>query len=140
MREVRRRKTQKVQIMTDTPKADVSAAGQIAKELRAGLDGVTPGPWALFRDKGPPRMSAVMPAMRAGDVCVITETSIVDPDRVAAHIARCSPDRLTILLDEFEERGREIERLNAKLNVTLFEKIASDAPPLRPRETSDDFS
>lgn len=104
-------------MMNDKPTIYTSAE-QIAKELRAGMEGVTLGPWKqhLVDD------TTVISTRRArtDEICHTTpegygidadvdfHTDTEQCERNAAHIARCSPDHLTILLDEFEARGREI--------------------------------
>lgn len=65
-------------------------------DFRAGLDGVTPGPWRVHDD---PRkwVTANVPdsAWR------------VNRDADAAHVARCSPENIQALLDEIERLRAE---------------------------------
>lgn len=87
---------------------------QIERELREGLEGVTPGPWhavQMYQDRTEDRPFVVGPS----DVVVGTD-GICEPDRMnyrsfvedaanMRHIARCDPDTIRALL----ARLREVE-------------------------------
>jgi hypothetical protein len=118
-------------------------AETIAQEIRAGMEGVTPGPWAddsieVSTDRGRCNSYGVhattivqhgacpviCDAINAGIGEILEESdgeSFSRWDELArknmAYVALCSPDRLTILLNAFEARGKEIERLAALVYV-----------------------
>ena len=110
---------------------DDAEATRIAREIRGGLVGVTPGPWRVEQDTSliwggcnPDDdttfgMGYPMAEMRRLRSYFDHQSEALPEERNAAHIARCSPDRLTILLDEFEARGREIAELRAALDKSV---------------------
>jgi hypothetical protein len=81
---------------------------KVEAELRAGLDGVTPGPWKPFVMNG---VRAVMKDDR--ELIKWTGFDASDYPEAAAknarHIARCDPDTIRLLLDELS-RYREAEK------------------------------
>jgi hypothetical protein len=90
-------------------------------ELKAGLDGVTPGPWEF-------------PGTRiGGDASVISGERLIasvhprrfrapfaednaERDANAAHIARCSPLRIRALLACLEAAERQVKELRTSIN------------------------
>ena len=98
-------------------------AAKIAQEIRAGLEGVTPGPWRVEQDT-----SLIWGGCNSDDDTTFGmgypiadarrlssywdhQREILPDERNAAHIAHCSPDRIAILLDAFDAQAKEIERL-----------------------------
>lgn len=78
----------------------VAASPDLTQELRAGLDGVTPGPWRVFET----RQSRIANQTHVGPyprgVAHITSWGTDEPRASnAAHIARCSPENIRALLD-----------------------------------------
>ena len=92
--------------MTETtPSLPASGHGEVAglvEELRAGLEGVTPGPWRSVGgileddDEGNSRFF-VRPVKSEG--WQVVQTFGPHGSANAAHIARCSPDNIAKLLD-----------------------------------------
>lgn len=97
----------------------------IAK-MRAGLEGVTPGPWHYFPHEhsnyAGPGTDAFM--SNEEDVQVIDcnwASATEEGDRTYKHIARCSPDNIAALLDEIEKLRAQMERLEASHAVARGE-------------------
>lgn len=65
-------------------------------ELRAGLEGVTPGPFTTSISLSP--MGGTERAIFCESAGVIAQIDGVGRDALAAHIARCSPDFISALL------------------------------------------
>ncbi|TGU44659.1 hypothetical protein EN788_22350 [Mesorhizobium sp. M2D.F.Ca.ET.145.01.1.1] len=97
---------------------------KIEAELRAGLEGVTPGPWyqtgaPWFRSgdgvlAGSPDGNIAYLIADCDNFAVPREEydgpfPLGDQDADAAHIARCDPDTIRLLLDELS-RLREAEK------------------------------
>jgi hypothetical protein len=107
-----------------TPPNTQPDASQIVREIRAGLEGVTPGDWWV-PDKSPRSVWSddyTVFVAECGDFERGSQHGVED----AAHIARCSPDRIAVLLNAFDAKTKEIAELRKRIG--------------RPRETSDDFS
>lgn len=93
---------------------------ELIERLRAGLDGVTPGPWEIddlaerrvasfpVRAHGK-SIAAVWARARGG---AVTAATIFEGKRNAAHIALCSPDNICALLDRIA--SLEAERDDAR--------------------------
>ena len=74
-------------------------------ELRAGLEGVTPGPWKWWTSCSWRRLSSEHRGYSkdGGVICPTVSQSDGHPDIIASqedmdHIARCSPDKIAALL------------------------------------------
>jgi hypothetical protein len=108
-------------------------------ELRAGLDGVTPGPWACFYKSKYDEWHVSVPAH--GHTAMKTPLFIdgcPTGEKDASHIARCSPDNIRILLDHIASlqaernaaraEAAEADRLAEALRVALepFAKACSE--------------
>ena len=87
------------------------------EELVAGLDGVTPGKW---------RRDAKDGDVMAGDgedavVVAVTEIGTAHYDKDweadAAHIARCSPDRIRAIATDFATLEAEVKKLHASIDA-----------------------
>lgn len=79
---------------------------KIEAELRAGLEGVMPGPWG-FEDNVNPELLTAGTDEDGAYLYVIDGD--LDVARNRAHIARCDPDTIRLLLDELS-RLREAEK------------------------------
>lgn len=89
----------------------------LVAELRAGLDGVTPGPWAAQRDKRRMQPWSVVGDGNKAAVADISQAlrgDFAEPAANAQHIARCSPDNIRLLLDWNDEL---VSWLRAALNM-----------------------
>jgi len=81
-------------------------------ELRSGLEGVTPGPWAAWMDDYTVRVDATfIPDQRKVALCATGDGA----GRNAAHIARCSPENIAALLDALESERSARVRLEKAL-------------------------
>jgi hypothetical protein len=82
---------------------------KLRADLRAGLDGVTPGPWY--------RVSCSVYSHNAGELA-ITPINRVDDGRCnIAHIARCSPDNIRALLEALDEAERGRDEARAEMDA-----------------------
>jgi hypothetical protein len=91
-----------------------AAATEIAQEIRAGLPNVAMAKWCSDdSEPGTVKCGSLVIGLKHS----LPETAARDDwlRLLARLIARCSPDRLTVLLDAFDARGKEIERLQAAL-------------------------
>ena len=119
--------------MTETtPSLPASGHGEVAglvEELRAGLEGVTPGPWyqtgaPWFRSgdgvlAGSPDGNVAFLIADLEDFAVSREEyegpfPLGDAEKDAAHIARCSPDNIAKLLGHIEALTAELAGVNAR--------------------------
>jgi hypothetical protein len=104
-------------------------------EMRAGMQGVTPGPWAYepHGDTGqygvgvivPPDIDAAQLSGYQDDPeNIVSESVAVDVDGPlnAAHIARCSPCNISALLDEIERLRADNTRLQTAVNSIASQK------------------
>lgn len=112
---------------------------ELKARLRAGLEGVTPGPWKDDYLGFEPRDEATCVRIGALFPCInglsawMTFIELHMPDdaeegmtdgarnrervyRDATHIANCSPENIALLLDAFEEKCREGEEAKAALD------------------------
>lgn len=120
--------------MTDTADEDVM---KLAREMREGLEGVTPGPWVAQGD-GYDTATYVMGRdimVRSGaeDRIIAVFHSYRPNDRVsrafnAAHAARCSPDNIRSMLDHIDAlttdraaSAARVERLERSLGNLAHE-------------------
>ena len=107
---------------TEQPATDINA---LIDEMRAGLEGVTPGPWVALRSDPAEGVNChwikaqPSPALRgfSKEVACVSGTYYADGPDVcdAAHIARCSPANIAALLDEIER----LRAYNARLREAL---------------------
>jgi len=105
---------------------------RLAAEMRAGLEGVTPGPWSA---------TALTTGIGANQDADGWETVAAIPcprspwgsarhrqwQRDAAHIARCDPSNIRLLLDTIDTLRRERDSITEAFNVGLNRAIATDA-------------
>lgn len=103
-----------------TPPNTQPDASQIAREMRAGLEGVTPGEWKAAKPTSAP--SLVRAVYYRNGLCHTAFLALCECDGQnnganAAHIAHCSPDRIAILLDAFDAQTREIAELREALRL-----------------------
>ena len=77
------------------------------EELKAGLKGVTPGPWC----QGLKCVGAIRSTRNGEPVAVATIFAPKD----AAHIARCDPDTIAALIDRMEKAERERDVWRARI-------------------------
>ncbi|TIV83849.1 MAG: hypothetical protein E5V64_06700 [Mesorhizobium sp.] len=103
----------------------------IAAELRAGLEGVTPGPWKhVCPDRGYCADYIVTENFDAKDgqrhSDYVAETgNVVGPrgnkffEKDAAHIARCSPENIRALLDELARQGEALKLAREALDAMV---------------------
>ncbi len=82
----------------------------LEKELRDGLEGVTPGPWRANEGIEYPRGQQYY-YITDGCSNLADDVDMAD----AAHIARCSPENIAALLDRIEAIRAENERLRKAL-------------------------
>lgn len=104
-------------------------AEKIAEELRAGLAGVTPGPWVVLETTingtsyggywleladpdGMIQMSGSGGA-RSYTMRVIDQQDHDDNEVNMRHFANCSPDRITTLLDELDRLKARVAEMEA---------------------------
>jgi hypothetical protein len=90
---------------------------KLRAELRAGLDGVTPGPWEVGEG-----FRIVFDNDEARGViaeCWIYDSPYEDLHAKAAHIARCSPENIRALLDALDDAMRERDEARAALATAL---------------------
>jgi len=105
----------------------VSDNERIVSELRAGLEGVTPGPWQVgsWRDMiystAGGAWKWICRVKRNEDEATDTNQDVID----AAHIARCDPDTIRLLLDELS-RSREAEKRLKEALSLAFETLTPD--------------
>lgn len=105
----------------------------LVAELRAGLAGVTLGPW--YQTGAPWFRSGdgVLAGSPDGNIAYIIADCdnftcprdeyegpfrLGDPERDAAHIARCSPENIAALLDALESERSRADRLKKALKRT----------------------
>jgi hypothetical protein len=90
--------------MTDTTK--------LRADIRAGLDGVTPGTWEMVPAGNRPEVYASTRQAWGHDLLCRVES--LNPAKDAQHIARCSPDNIRALLDALDAAERERDEARAK--------------------------
>lgn len=94
--------------MSDTPSLPASGHGEVAglvEELRAGLEGVTPGPWARKGDRrrwNPNYVESSKAHIADVMQCGIDKKRDPESEANAAHIARCSPGNIAKLIDHID--------------------------------------
>lgn len=90
---------------------------ELVKALRDGLEGVTPGPWVAQRDK---RRMQPWSVVGDGNKAAVAEISqalrgdFAEPAANAAHIARCSPDNIRLLLDALDRMDAALRAVEAR--------------------------
>lgn len=102
---------------------------KLIAELRAGLEGVTPGPWRLFvpdrgycqnlvltEDPGFAPVKDKQPWKHLVADCDDCNRGEVN----AAHIARCSPDNIRAVLDALAAAEAEVEKLTKALALAIL--------------------
>jgi uncharacterized small protein (DUF1192 family) len=94
---------------TAQPVTDINA---LIAEMRAGLEGVTPGPWAYvpdhFSDGSIKRRSVCVERSKYDWIDLISDLNNASD---AAHIARCNPANIAALLDKIERLRADNARL-----------------------------
>ena len=113
-----------------TAQTEARAVDVLAEEMRAGLEGVTPGPW--YQTGAPWFRSGdgVLAGSPDGNIAYIIADCdnfaaprdeydgpfpLGDQERDAAHIARCSPENIRALLDDRATLTQENAELRAEL-------------------------
>ena len=106
-------------------------AGEIAEKLRAGLEGVTPGPWAVQKWRKEYAGSVLkidfvyVKGTDPNDTTFVSfEESAHDDDFEcnAAHIANCDPDSIRILLDALKAALAEAKR-GSTLKLSVLDDL-----------------
>ena len=100
---------------------------KLRADLRAGLEGVTPGPWRVVQNLGREIVSTRWhPAFKSPlEVVALDEAlnlgAYVYIEREDAdHIARCSPDNIAALLDDLATaRADALEEAESKVEAKL---------------------
>lgn len=115
-----------------TAQTEARAVDVLAEEMRAGLEGVTPGPW--YQTGAPWFRSGdgVLAGSPDGNIAYIIADCdnfaaprdeydgpfpLGDQERDAAHIARCSPENIRALLDDRATLTQENAELRAELSA-----------------------
>lgn len=79
---------------------------KLRAEMRAGLEGVTPGPWCydnyMAKPGDMPERWFGIYEMFEDDPPILTTTNEGNAETIAKHIARCSPDNIRALLDALD--------------------------------------
>lgn len=99
------------------------ATDELVAEIKAGLEGVTPGPWAVIpperEDQNECDLGGIVNA-NGGRICEFGDSTIYynscgEPPSAkdAAHIARCSPDNIAALLSRLEAETARAEEWKA---------------------------
>lgn len=92
------------------PVAPGEVEGLVA-ELEAGLEGVTPGPWAAYMDDYTVRVDeSFIPAQRKIALCATGDGA----GKNAAHLARCSPDNIRKLIASLRSLAAKCTELEAE--------------------------
>lgn len=95
---------------------------QIIADLRAGLEGVTPGPWksagGYLTVRDPDKGSFThtiyhLDEMGQRDRTAPFQAVPLSREQDAAHIARCSPDNIAAILNALSEATSRVETLEA---------------------------
>lgn len=116
-----------------TAQTEARAIDALVAEMRAGLEGVTPGPWSVFIDDSGDQWTGWPLSINCDtidDKTVVrpggqwpyewdAKTSQHEACKNAAHIARCSPDNIRALLDHVDALQAQVERLTA-INANLM--------------------
>lgn len=84
----------------DPARAAMSGAVELEAELRAGLEGVTPGPWRLSQEFHCYWVNGVF---RSGGYRVENQKQADNFRANGEHLARCSPDNIATLLAQVEK-------------------------------------
>lgn len=112
---------------------DIATDAEI-EALRAGLEGVTPGPWKwwtsnswrrLKRDDRGITQSVLEPFVNRSD----RHPDLDGSEEDMAHIARCDPDRIRALLNRLDASERQVKALREAVFTSVAAmKIASALP------------
>lgn len=109
---------------------DDAEATRIAREIREGLPGVTPGPWLsdaqnIYGDEdgGAYSQVALTPSPHSPSGSARLRQWYKD----SAHIDRCSPDRLDILTRAFEARGAKIKEMESRAYLLIDAQKDADS-------------
>ena len=131
----------------------VPATDELIAEIKAGLKGVTPGPWLASKSdtaKGCPSVVADGGPMGCAQVAIFPSEFVARVSN-AAHVARCSPDNLAAVLLRLEVAEKENQALReaakgqlvvvnqAKEAIARAEKAEAalkEATEWRPMETA----
>lgn len=93
----------------------MKTVSEIVNEIKNDLEGVTPGPWFSAELQLPPSVMPVPVAFLQGPPRVVQDRDASGfRPADAAHIARCSPDNIAIILNALSEatsRGEALEAL-----------------------------
>jgi hypothetical protein len=92
----------------------ITHASQIVQEIRAGLEGVTPGEWKAAKPADAPSLVRAVyyhNGLRHTAFIALCDCGGQNNEANAAHLARCSPDRIATLLNAFDAQAREIAEL-----------------------------
>lgn len=102
--------------MTDELKVRIAA-------LRAGLEGVTPGPWKLSRYRGI-TVYADQWGRRYSTIVARCDSNAYEDEANSDHLARCDPGTIKDILDALEAaeaRVKEFEEENASIRKGVRE-------------------
>jgi hypothetical protein len=105
----------------------VTDIDRLIAEMRAGLEGVTPGEWEYYPHKEgdwrKPESPAAMVNETGDKVIDCTWASATEEgQRTYKHIARCSPANIAALLDEIERLRADNARLQTAVNSIASQK------------------
>lgn len=119
--------------MTATTSCLSAEDARLVEEMRAGLHGVTPGPW-----RAEPAASGMCdmqvfapnPLARSGKR-IVAKVAPTKHDEDAHHIARCSPDNISRLLDLIASLAAQVDGMREALEpfakaADLFHEKADD--------------
>lgn len=105
----------------------MSDTDTLIAELRAGLKGVTPGPWCREDETNG---ETVITDNDGDEVATVfwDRHAVGNAHRDAAHIARCSPVNIAAILDERARDKALIEQMVIALLKIAFLRPAGDMP------------
>lgn len=94
----------------------MSKTDEIATRLRAGLEGVTPGPWLSSA-------SVVLHGFPSKELCSTTDRNGAYNSNDATHIANCDPQSILVILDERDRMKTALEPFAGFASELDMEKI-----------------
>ncbi|RJG46549.1 hypothetical protein [Mesorhizobium sp. DCY119] len=105
------------------PTPDAGEVGELLAEMRAGLEGVTPGPW--MSEPGAARGAWIG---NASNQWVALACGEDDAQAVinGSHLVRCSPDNIAKLLDHVSAQASRIKELEGERDALRAKLNACD--------------